>query len=266
MSRNKLYLSSTNMQVFLNCKRKYKYKYIDRMNTKVKIQSKYLSFGSSIHMALAQFNRITDKQYRTIDNLHMLLRKNWRREGYVSLDEEREYGMKALAMLSNYFNNPQEQGQKNMIIEEMIKKDMEDKFILCGKLDKVYLRNDGLIETVDYKTGNTIEPLNKLQMPIYILLTKEKLGRYPDIISLYYMARNKKIEQKVTDEFVNDVLGCLWDLYEMISNEREFPCNPTKNCINMCEYYEMCNEAKDHNFIIINMLKRLKEEEIDTVF
>ena len=197
MAGYRLYLSSSNIQVFLSCKKKYKYKYVEKVNTNSKIQSKHLSFGNSIHAALAQFNMLTDKHYRTEGNLHTLLRKNWKREGYASIEEEREYGLKALDMLSNYFNNPQDQGQKNLLVEEMIRKDMDGKFILSGKLDKVYVREDGLLETIDYKTGNTIEALTGIQMPIYILLTHEKVGRFPDVISYYYIAHGKKIEQSI---------------------------------------------------------------------
>lgn len=267
MSGNKLYLSNSGIQVFLNCKRKYKFKYINKIKSKQQSPSKYLAFGNSMHITLAQFNMITDKKYRTIDNLHMLLRKNWKREGYESLEEEREYGLKALSMLSNYFDHPKDQGKKNVLIETMINKNMDGKFTLCGKLDKVYVRNDGLIETIDYKTGKNIETFNNMQLPIYILLTKEKLGRYPNVISYYYMAYNKKIEQEVSEEVIEDALNNLWNIYKKISTEKEFSSNPNTNCKMMCEYYDMCNEAKDSNSIMTNILKNLKNEKrTDTIF
>ena len=259
MYKSKIYLSSTNIQTFLNCKRKFKYKYVDRVKVETKIASKYLSFGNSIHSTLAQFNKITDEKYRSVENLHALLRKNWKREGYSSIDEEREYGLKALDMLSNYLNDPKDQGQKNIIIEEMIRKDMDGKFILNGKLDKVYLREDNQLETVDYKTGNTIEGINKIQIQIYILLTKEKTGRYPDIVSYYYMAHNKKIEQKVTKELIDEITEILWDVYHRISIEKEYPCNPNFNCESTCEYYDICEGAKDENLVVINSLREIKD-------
>jgi len=229
--------------------------------------SKYLSFGNSIHTTLAQFNHITTQEYRTLESLHKLLRKNWIRDGYESREEEREYGLKALEMLENYFNEPRDQGKKNMLIEEMIRMDMGGKYILTGKLDKVYLREDEKIETTDYKTGNTIEVFNKLQLPIYILLTKEKTGHYPDIISYYYLVHNKKIEMEVTKELIDEVVHMLGNIYEQMSAEKEYSCSPSEYCENTCEYFENCNEAKDTDAIMISLLRELDHEvAINTIF
>lgn len=267
MAKYKLYLSNSKIQVFMNCKKKYKHKYIEKLNTGERISSKYLSFGNSIHMTLAQFNNITNPQYRTLDNLHKLLRKNWSRDGYESIEEEREYGLKALEMLTNYFKDPKDQGKENLVVEEMIKQEVDNRYVLAGKLDKVYRRHDNLIETMDYKTGNTIEQFNKLQLPIYALLTKEKLGYYPDTISYYYLAHNIKTEMEVTKELIDEAIKILEDVYQQLYTERAFPPSPSEYCQNTCEYFEHCNDAKDHNSIVVKILKTLDENnDIDTVF
>lgn len=229
--------------------------------------SKHLSFGQSIHTAIAKYNMINDDAYRTLDNLHSLLRKNWNRQGYEDIAEEKAYGIKAIDMLTKYFNSSLDQGQKNLLIEEMIKKNMDDKFVLCGKLDKLYVRNDGLVEVTDYKTGNNIEPIIDIQLAVYILLAKERIGSFPDIISYYYLAHNEKIEQVVEEETVNNVIQYLWEIYGDISSEREFSCTPTRACETYCEYFEICNPVNDLNQMVINELKMpMSDSELDGIF
>ncbi|MCC5911784.1 MAG: PD-(D/E)XK nuclease family protein [Clostridiaceae bacterium] len=266
MKQNNIYLSNSNMQVFMNCRKKYRYKYIEKKKSEGTIANKFLSFGNSIHSTLAQFNKITSEEYRNEANLHKLLRRNWIRDGYESIEEEREYGLRGLNMLSQYCHDPKDQGKENLIIEEMIKKDMGAGVVLTGKLDKVYLRNDNLIETIDYKTGAKVEPIGLVQLPIYILLTQEKLGCYPDIVSYYYLSYNYKMEIEVTDELINEVKAFIEDMSSQISDEKEFPCKPNEYCNVNCEFFEKCVEAKDFNSIIINIINSINEEMNNRLF
>lgn len=270
MTKLKLYLSNSSIQVFRECKKRFKYKYIDRVNPGKKITNKHLSFGQSIHSALAEFNMLRDQKYRTLDNLHNLLRKNWIREGYETLEEERQFGLRGLDMLTRYFNNPLDQGKENLIIEKMIKKDMEGKFILCGKLDKVYIRDDGIVEIVDYKTGNNLDDLENtetsLQLPISVILAGEELGFYPQTASYYYLVQNRKIVCEITDKFIKKALHDIWSIYEEIQNEEDFLCSPSPYCEFSCEYYEICDDAKDKSSLIINNLKKFVEEKEKVLF
>lgn len=199
MTNKKLYISTTSIQTFLQCRKKFKYKYIDKLSLSEKKTSKYISFGSSMHLALADFNSIKDQNLKTLDILHNLLRKNWVRDGYESIQEEKEFGLRGLDMLSNYYSNPKDTGKDNLIIEKMLYKDFND-YTLCGKLDKVYLRSDNTIEILDYKTGNTITAIDNLQLSIYLILANKELGYYPKSVSLYYLPSNKKITESVDSE------------------------------------------------------------------
>lgn len=91
MNNKKLIVSHSSIQVFHSCKRKFKYKYIDRVQSQEQISNKYLSFGQSLHTTLAKYNRLKDSKHRTLENLHELLRKSWVRKGYESRDEETSF-------------------------------------------------------------------------------------------------------------------------------------------------------------------------------
>lgn len=258
MNKQKLYLSNSSIQLFLNCKRRFKYRYIDKVTTD-KVSSKYLSFGQSIHSALAQYNMITDQTYKTLEVLQKLLKRNWVREGYISIDEERKYADKGLKMLATYFEKPLDISKKNLIIEEMVKKDMDDGFVLCGKIDKAYINEDGCIEVVDYKTAENIErfedyPVN-IQLPIYMLLVKFKTGYLPQSVSNYYLSQNRKITKNIDPQDAEMFIEYLKNISGEIQNEKKFACSPTPYCRTSCEYANTCEGPKDYNASIINSLK-----------
>lgn len=266
MSTNKIYLSATSIKTYLSCKKRFKYKYLDKIDIGKTISNKYISFGNSMHMALADYNMITDESYKTLDILHDLLRKNWIREGYSSIKEEKEYGQMGLKILIQYYKNPKDIGSENLIIEQMIYKEM-DHYILCGKLDKVYLRKDGIVEVLDYKTGKTIYPIDKIQLPVYLILAKEKLGYYPKSVSLYYLYENKKITKELTDDLIEKATEFIYKLCDHICTETNFKASPNSYCNSNCEYYKICEDAKNHNLIVLNSLEEFKSKnKLNTVF
>ena len=254
---SKLYLSATKIKTYLSCKRKFKLMYIDRLTSGDKKTSKYLSFGNSMHLALADFNRLDD-EHRTLDNIHDLLRKNWIREGYSSREEEREFGLWGLDMLTQYFKEPKDIG-KNLIIEEMIYMDVGD-FILCGKIDKTFSTDDGEYEVVDYKTSKTIAPIDNIQLPIYLLLTNYKLKDYPNKVSLYYLSENKKVTNDVDKSFIDNSTKDIFNICDDIMREDYFEPTPNSYCKSNCQYYEICDEAKNEKVIILSYLRKMRND------
>lgn len=231
--------------------------YIDKMNTGDQNSNKYLSFGNSMHLALADFNRLDD-EHKTLENIHDLLRKNWIRDGYDSRDEEREFGLWGLDMLTKYFNDPKDKGE-NLIIEEMIYLNVGN-YTLCGKIDKLFNTNNGESEVLDYKTSKTITPIDNIQLPIYLMLAHHRLGFYPSRVSLYYLSKNEKVTIEVDDDFINKSTSNILNLCNNILRENNFEPNPNSYCKNNCQYYGVCEEAKNEKVIVLSSLRRFKKE------
>jgi len=162
-------------------------------------------------------------------------------------------------MLTNYYSNPKDRGKKNIIIEEMIKMDLDNNFILCGKVDKAYFSNDGNIEVLDYKTGQSSCPFEPLQLAIYLMLVKHRINKYPDTMSFYFLASNTKLVKEVTDDFVSESTKLVEDLYSQIKSENHFDSNPTIYCKDNCQFYDTCSEAQDSNLIALNSLEKANE-------
>jgi CRISPR/Cas system-associated exonuclease Cas4 (RecB family) len=221
-----------------------------------------------MHAALANFNMITDPNYKTEAVLHQLLRKNWVREGFANIDEEKSYGIKGLNMLSNYVDNRLDKEKETIIIEQMIKKDINEEFTLCGKIDKAYINETGAFEVIDYKTGERIEHSDEftydIQLPLYTMLVKEKTGEYPDIISYYYLSQNRKIIREITPERINIIDEYLSLLINSIKKDKDYLPNPNGHCEDSCEFFNICSNSIDFNSFVINDLVNNRENGVIT--
>ncbi|MGF7060102.1 hypothetical protein [Brassicibacter mesophilus] len=87
-----------------------------------------------------------------------------------------------LNLLTNYYYYPLNNGKKNLMIESTVKRDMGKQFILCGVIDKSFIRNDDKVKITDFKTGKTIVHNSEFQidlrLPFYVLLAEQVLGLY----------------------------------------------------------------------------------------
>ena len=199
----KLLISNTSINTFYNHKDEYKKKYIEQAKSPPKT-CKNFSFGNSIHNTLNEFNLLNQDEQNLIC-LERLLNKNWIVEGYDSTEEMLNNFVRAKNILSTYFNDRKDIG-KTLFSENMLYYNVNTSLTICGKLDRVYINEDGRIELVDYKTGNNtnlmIDINTDIQLPIYIVLLKHKLNIVPDIISYYYLTNNSKISLEITDDVI----------------------------------------------------------------
>lgn len=219
----KLLLSNTSINTFYNHKDSYKKKYIEKVGYQPK-KSKNLSFGNSIHSSLNEFNLLDEKE-QTLKALERLLNKNWITEGYNSTEEMLNNFIRAKNILSIYFKDRKDFG-KTLLSEEMVYYNVNNVLTICGKIDKVFINNDGKIELLDYKTGTTnnlmIDINTDIQLPLYIVLIKHRLNIVPDIISYYYLTNNNKISLEITEDVINICLdrlkSIIADMYIMHKN------------------------------------------------
>lgn len=224
----KLLLSNTSINLFKTCKSEFKNKYIDKINVTLP-KSCNLILGTTLHNTLAQYNNLSP-EHQTYENSIPILQKHWISEGYSSKEDERSYFLKAKSMLQNYCNDRKDLG-RIILNEEMINYDIGKNIILCGKIDKVYVNEDNRIEILDYKTGEYFSPIidlqNDMQLPIYLLLLRYKLGVFPSVISYYYLSINKKVSLEVTKEVIESSFLQLKNLIYRIYNETQLKYTPT---------------------------------------
>lgn len=163
------------------------------------------------------------------------------------MEDEENYLLKAEKMLKNYCEDRKDLG--NIILsEEFVRHDIGRNLNLCGKLDKVYGNENNKVEILDYKTGESYSPIidlhNDIQLPIYLLLLRYRLGTFPQVISYYYISFNSKVSLEVTKEIIEYCLSQLKNVISEIYYETDFQCNPTPRCQTGCEFFQHCEFFK----------------------
>lgn len=243
-------ISYTSISTFKQCRRRFKFKYIDKVYSNP-ISSPHLSYGCSIHNALSHFNKLpTEKQTETL--LLDLLKRHWISKGYESSTVEQRFYKDAEKLLKNYFQERRDIG-RIILNEDFLNHNINPNIVLTGKIDKLFINENNELELLDYKTGSAIvdenQLKNDLQIPIYFLLTKYKFNVFPKVISYYYLSPNVKISMHLTKEIMENGVINLKNAIREIVNEKVFECNPSNICSTSCEYYSQCDVFKNQSYI-----------------
>jgi len=288
-TQNKMTLSYSKFSMFLQCPRKYKLLYIDKIGMKPR---GFFSIGTTIHNALEEFYRFKPTFFRkepSLEYLFELYDKKWVSRGYINFEEEKKYYNDGREWLKNYYNKFVK-GKYKMAesVEEYFELPIGDGHIMIGYIDRIQKNEDGSFEIFDYKTDpklRTQQEVNEdLQLTIYYWALKEAKNIITDKLSLIFLRFNEMITTKRTEEdvknlinFVNEVAQTMWQKQEELKNAREkglnnedeiFPPKINKYCSG-CDYLIGCpleekirTEYKDKLLFEIDE-KELSEEEIE---
>lgn len=201
--KNPIYLSFTSLKDFLKCPNAYYLKNIykdPKSGLRVQIASPYLSLGSTVHDSVKWF--LDMKGQLTKDQLFTKFRNFWlkyraKRGGFISRDEEAQFGNRGLKMLDNFLANWTVLGKPAQVIT-FPKMNLVDNIILMGNFDFVGEREDRTLHIVDFKTGAKDEE-DTLQLYIYAILAEANLGKDVSAASFWYLDREDKPKEIVLD-------------------------------------------------------------------
>ena len=236
-----LEISHNKLAMYQTCPRKYKYHFVDELHHQYAKDRPYLSMGDSIHRALNAFYSLADTSKRTLSNMHLLLRKYWKRDGYSSTAEEKDYGNIALDMLTKYYIN-NDCKKIPYLIEEYFQVPFNT-FFLTGKLDRVDREGDDKYTIIYYKTGKTrmqqADADTDLQMSIYALAFLEKFGLLPHSLEFHMLRYGDKIITRRTEKYLNHFSRKIQELVGVISGDGVFKPTPNPYCL-YCDYAIIC--------------------------
>jgi len=210
------------------------------------VKSPNLSFGTTIHNTLAEFNKLPndDQIYEIILPIY---KKHWKNDGYKTATEKQAFYQRGLTMLKNYCEDRKDLGEL-LLCEKMIFYNVNSNLTLCGKIDKVFKTIDEKIELLDYKTTDCpcdeIDFINDLQLPVYLILTKYQLGTYPNTISYYYLNNNSKVSLELNSSILNHCISNLRNTIKEINLENKFELSPSFLCNTGCEFISDCELLK----------------------
>ena len=239
------YLSYSQIHTFELCPLHYKLKYILKIPTP---QSSAQSFGTTIHATLRDFYQSHIRGEKlSLNQIYELLEKNWINDGYGSKDHQREAIKKAKKIVANYVEHGFKKEDKPIALELPFMFNLNG-IKIGGRMDRVDQIENGVIEIIDYKTGNNIptekELLNDLQLTLYALAANEvrdsilnkKLENVR--LSLYYLESGKKFTTTRTKKQLEQAKEKITEIADLISKS-DFACSAKTFC-STCEYKMLC--------------------------
>ncbi len=232
-------LSYSQIDTFLACPLKYKYRYLLRVPAE---PHHALSFGETIHNTLHEFHR--HEQQGTIPDLKTFLtiyKKNFIELGYESESHKQERFKAGNKALTTYHQEFKSVLGKPKLLEKRFQLNIAGvQFV--GKIDRIDETDDEL-EIVDYKTGAPSDQKSvdkDKQLSIYGLAAKEAFGININKMSLYFIEENLKIttsrdekDLKREEEYLIKMTQKMKDSQFPAKPGYPFPCN-------FCEYNRIC--------------------------
>ena len=244
----KLRLSVSKAKTFSDCKKKFKYTYIEKMPIK---DYEHLTFGSFAHKILEDFHNHfihnNDPLGRNLNcnNAMNIAFKNALKEfkGKISKpmkDEVWELMKNYLQLVKNNFPNV-------IVCEKDFKLSFQNNIELKGFIDRIEIIDDGEIKVSDYKTSKSDKYLinDPFQLLTYAYTILEENKELNIIHGSYIMIRDNFKEIKFTfkkDEIL-DVKNKFLNYAVDIREEKEFLPNPTVLC-NWCSFSDFCSEGQ----------------------
>lgn len=238
-----LELSPSRLSTFRQCRRKYKFHYVDGLYKQYGRPRPYFTMGDHVHWTLKVFlSRATPPEKRTLAHLQGLLRQRWRinRIGFANRDEERDWGEKALRQLKGFFES-QDISAVPWMTESVQKAPLSPGLRLMGKIDRVDKVEDGLA-IFDYKTGRRPLVPNLLQLRAYAIIVQKRC-HLPVVNARYlYLESGGATEIKPQAGELAEAEDELVYAGEEILGEQEFLPNPNKLCP-YCDFLDICSEG-----------------------
>ena len=220
--------------------------------------------GNVVHMTLKNFFDISEIPInkRREQDISKMVRYSWaripktgmskiywtaeqRNKLFESIDQEKAFGLKTIAMLENYIAST-DLSVVPLSLEDWMEYNIGN-FLIAGRIDRIDQDSNSSISVWDYKTGklpffSTIEEIieNDVQIPIYAIIAS-KLNPFAKKIraGLIYIKYSKIYETEWTKEGLKDLETKVIDILEKAKNDKQLLPQINKLC-NWCEYKNIC--------------------------
>lgn len=232
--------SAFKLQMFSQCRLKYKLTYIDGLADQYKTAKPYLTMGAHVHNALKDFFELVPPEQRTVQRLEELLRLRWKqnRSGFESADEEKKWGTKALTML-RLFCARNDTKINPVMLEDYYDTDLTPEIKVLGRIDRVDEWEDGL-HVIDYKTGKpSDEQPDPLQLILYSLIIRHQTHRPVHRASYLYLMDNRWVTIEPSDDDYRSLVDRIENEVGKIQAEKQFQPTMNSYCTH-CDFLPIC--------------------------
>jgi putative RecB family exonuclease len=248
--------SSFKLTMYEQCPQKYKFHYIDGLAEQYKVPKPYLTMGAHVHNALRDLYEKVEPTDRTFEKAAQLLRQRWieNRKGFDSIDQEKEWGVKALNML-RLFTHRMDMTKTPVLLEDYYDTDIDADIRVLGKVDRADELEDGSLHVIDYKTGKyKEEEVSNLQLQIYSLIVSANRTQQVTKASYLFLPTMQWHTIDIDPEAIEEAAEEMREQVRTILATKEFPVQLNAYC-GSCDFLAICPAQDD-------VRKQLAEKEL----
>ncbi len=246
--------SHSRLSTFEQCKLKYKFKYIDKIE--VEVEENIEAFlGHVIHSTLEWLynTKIKDNKTPTLDEVIVLFTETWRNEFKPNLVivknhlTHKDYFEMGIRFLLDYYikHSPFDDGTIETEKKILFPIDENAQNFILGFIDRfVHNKKLNRYEIHDYKTGNSMPSKERFeqdrQLALYSYAIKRMHGFDKEVkLIWHYLAYNQEIQSSRTNDELEDLIKRIKLLIKDIEREKEFPYSKSALC-DWCEFKTIC--------------------------
>lgn len=244
---NELRLSVSKTKCWSSCKKQFHYSYILRLPKK---ERDYHIFGKSVHAILEYFHQfLLDGSKEAHNKLMSFAFKKVQQEYKDKLTPEMT--REIYDIVAKYLTCKKHLLANVISVEKNFALNLgteEQPIILNGMIDRIQLDEDGIIHVIDYKSSKSDRYLKndlfQLLVYSYILLTENPI--LEKVRGSYMMLRHdfRLITKEFSKEEILTIKDKILKYAEDISNETEYPTNPTVLC-GWCDFIDQCPDGQN---------------------
>lgn len=241
LDKDNMTLSATDIDSYQKCPLQFKYRKVLKVpQGPITI---YQKKGNIIHGALQRLaNYQLKKQTPNIDNVKNLAKKEMDTARNMSDKHKFESIRASLDDIIDQCIKWSDASTNNLIGTEVKFDIMIDEITYRGKIDRIETDADGHYIVVDFKTGTNMISKNGVkihpQTNIYAAAIKDKYGKLPVRVSLYYLEKDASRDYMVDEQSLENGLDIVRERAQSITHG-DFTANPGRRC-DMCPYKHIC--------------------------
>lgn len=241
--KDSLRLSVSKTKTFLDCKKKFKFVYIDKLSRKT---WEFHTFGTFCHQVLEDFHNayidgVTDPFNVTMSQC---FKDSWLK---YRADMTPQMKRDCWEIINNYLKKLSKEKFPNVIAcEQKFELLVDENIILNGMIDRVQIDDDNVIHVCDYKTVKNKRYIKNdfFQLLTYAYVIIKEDPSVKKVRASYILLRYNF--EYITMEFDADEILAVEDKYidyaKQIIEESEYKPNPTALC-SYCDHLERCPEG-----------------------
>ncbi len=255
--------SHSRLESFKSCPLKYKFNYIDKIKRKEEGIEAFL--GSRFHKVMEKIYKELRFRKYSLGELLDFYEDDWDKNYHdkiVIADNERkakDYKEIGKKFIGEYYKryDPFNQG-KVLGIERPVMINLDDKgeYRLRGFVDRLDQVKDRIYEIHDYKTSKSLPEQSEMdedrQLALYQIGIQNSWNGVDEVeLVWHYVAFDKEIRSKRTEEELAELKKDTIDLIKKIEATREFLPNESTLC-GWCYYQDICPLYK-HQYMVGNL-------------